>query len=281
MKGNKILALIALCALAVPSGFAVAAEPLVTGVTAQGSIDGNSGAVGQISLIQQTLEDADAGYLANIKSGIVTHAKLSWNQDAEAIVEVTPEGLAKDKFFAVADNKEVTISAEKAEQTEVHKVKFNYVPTVKEHETQATAVIGKAFTLDLTEVFEDKDGDAMTFSYRLNDDKDKTAIDSSEFTYTPTQIGTDSVEFFAEDAGAAADKSISATSFRMQINVQNDALITSLSFSYPGVDNISLSPRFDSATDQYVLNVPDDIPYVVPGMRQEKRKNAILAEIIM
>lgn len=67
MKWNKILALVTLCALAVPSGFAVAAEPLVTDVAVKGSVNGTSGVTNQISLVQQTVEDADKGYLANIK----------------------------------------------------------------------------------------------------------------------------------------------------------------------------------------------------------------------
>lgn len=279
MKWNKILALVTLCALAVPSGFAVAAEPLVTDVAVKGSVNGTSGVTNQISLVQQTVEDADKGYLANIKSNEVAYAQLSWNQAEDTEITAAPEGVAKDKFFAVADNKEVTLSAAKAAQTEVHKIKFNYVPQVKQAaESQRTIVIGKAFTLDLNEIFEDKDGDTMTFAYQKADERDRVAIEGTQFTYTPDKIGTENITFYAEDAGVKADSSVSGALFRMTINVQNDALISSLSFSYPGVDSVALSPRFESNTDQYVLNIPDDIPYVVPSYAAGEAEKCYIGE---
>lgn len=99
MKWNKILALVTLCALAVPSGFAVAAEPLVTDVAVKGSVNGTSGVTNQISLVQQTVEDADKGYLANIKSNEVAYAQLSWNQVEETEITATPGGRGERQIF--------------------------------------------------------------------------------------------------------------------------------------------------------------------------------------
>ena len=265
MKCKKFLALITLSALAVSTGLVTAADPLVTDVAVKVSVNGTSEVSSQSSMIEQTVEGADKGYLVNIKSDDVAYAQLSWGNDEETNITIAPEGLEKEKFFAVADNREVTVSAEKLGQTEVHKVKFNYVPHATTYTNQATVAVNKVFTLDLNELFSDKDGDTLTFSYVINDNKTRTMVEGNQFSYTPTTLGTDNIVFYAEDAGSAADSSISSATFRMTVNVQNDARMSSLSFSYPSIDSVSLSPKFDAEVDQYVLNIPDDIPYVVPN----------------
>ena len=116
----------------------------------------------------------------------------------------------------------------------------------------------------MNDLFADKDGDNMTFSYVQNDGETET-IDGDVFAYTPSETGIDYFVFYAQDGGVAADRNISPALFRLSVNVQNEALISQISFSYPGATSISLSPAFDPNVTQYTLNIPDDIPYVIPA----------------
>lgn len=273
MKSKKFLALLTLCALAVPTGFHVAAEDsLITGVTVQVSADGTNELQNKSSVKEQTDGDGCKEYLVNVKDDTAAYAKISVDCVEDATVELksepsTGDSLTKGTYFAIAGNRDIKIEATKTvdstPETEVQKVKFNYVPQTKDHANTAVAVVNQEFSLDLTELFADKDDDAMSFSYALNGGEEQT-VEGNVFTYTPTEIKTDTVTFYATDAGTDADSSVSPATFRMSITVQNDAILSSLSFGYPGVDTVSLSPAFDSKTENYVLNIPDGITYVVP-----------------
>ncbi len=260
MKCKKFLALFTLCAVLLPTGVILGEEPLITDISVEGSTNGTTAdAMGQIIWSSQ----GTGNYLANVTGDDVTYASISLEHAEDVNITFTPEGLEADKFFAIADNREVAVQAAKEQQSETTTIKFNYIPQTKEYATQAVAVIGKEFTLDMNELFADKDGDDMTFSYVQNDEE-MELIEGNVFAYTPNEIGTDNFVFYAQDNGTAADSRISPALFRFSVNVQNDALISQLSFDYPGVTSISLSPAFEPTVTQYILNIPDDIPYVVP-----------------
>lgn len=288
MKGKKFLALLALCALVVPTGFHVAAEgesELPINVTVQVSADGKNELQNKSSVKEQDDELGCKKYLVNVKDDTVAYAKIHIECEEGTTVKLEKSdsfaSMSTDEYFAIADYRNVRIEAtptlQNGHAVKVHTMEFNYVPQAKDHTNTATAVINQVFSLDLNELFADKDGDTMSFSYALNGGEEQT-VEGNVFTYTPTEMKTDTVTFYATDAGTATDSSVSPAEFRMSIQVQKDAILSSLSFGYPGVDTVSLSPAFDSQTTEYTLNIPDGITYVVPVYAEGEAEKCYIGE---
>ena len=79
------------------------------------------------------------------------------------------------------------------------------VPTIKtnvENPANVETTVGTEWTLNLSDIFEDKDGKDLTYKVKVNDG-DVVAIEGSTYRYTPSAAETTKLTFTANNGGAA------------------------------------------------------------------------------
>ncbi len=88
----------------------------------------------------------------------------------------------------------------------------NEIPTLSDGQEiacSAEVVAGAAYTLDLSDVFSDADGDTLTYTVKVNGEA--AVVADENYSLTPTVGGTYTLEFFASDSIATSEDSYTVT----------------------------------------------------------------------
>ncbi len=105
----------------------------------------------------------------------------------------------------------------------------NEIPTLADAQnTTSTAevIAGNAYTLDLSPLFADADGDALTYSVKINGEAAVAA--DANYSFAPTLGGTYTLEFFASDFMAT-----SVQSYTVTLNVINSTVTYDMTVLLP------------------------------------------------
>ncbi len=124
----------------------------------------------------------------------------------------------------------------------------NEIPTLSDgQEETASAEInaGEAYTLDLSQVFHDEDGDELTYTVKVNGEPPVTA--DSNYSFTPTVGGIYTLQFFASDSMKTSEESYTVT-----LNVENSNVTYNMTVMLPS----DIVPTF-YITDGYEGNGVD------------------------
>lgn len=156
-------------------------------------------------------------------------------------VSVTPQGGASvSRTFVFEVNKS-------ADQNHAPKLAEGVGETV-----QRNIGVGKAFALDLTQIFSDEDGDALTYSVKVGDGEAVSA--DASYSFTPETAGTYTLVFTASDGekGSPAytvtlTAGSSDTAIGILVNNSNKATNSSPSKAVVGADGIL---RVEERTDK-------------------------------
>ncbi|MBQ8836104.1 MAG: S-layer homology domain-containing protein [Clostridia bacterium] len=123
----------------------------------------------------------------------------------------------------------------------------NEIPALADGQnTEGTAeiVAGNAYTLDLAPVFTDADGDALTYSVKINGEAAVAA--DVNYSFAPTLGGTYTLEFFANDFMSASEQSYTVT-----LDVINSTVTYDMSVLLPSdiAPAFYITNGYDSGTD--------------------------------
>ncbi len=155
----------------------------------------------------------------------------------------------------------------------------NEVPTHAESQDEPMAVeivAGESFTLDLAPLFTDADGDALTYSVKINGEAAVSA--DANYNFTPTLGGTYELEFFASDFMATSVESYKVTlivtnsteTYDMSVLLPDD--ITPVFYITNGYDENGIDILGDTLTSvkgestdgytTYTVSVPDNVSLI-------------------
>ena len=137
----------------------------------------------------------------------------------------------------------------------------NEIPTLSEgQEENASAEInaGAAYTLDLSSVFSDADGDELTYIVEINGEEAVSA--DKNFSFMPTIGGTYTLRFFAKDFIAQSEDSYTVT-----LNVTNSAVTYDMTVMLPS----DIVPAF-YITDGYDENGVDILGTILTSVAGEE-----------
>ena len=102
----------------------------------------------------------------------------------------------------------------------------NEIPTLSDGQEiacNAEVIAGEAYTLDLSSIFSDADGDALSYTVKINGESAVTA--DTNYSFIPTVGGTYTLEFFASDSIATSEDSYTVTLTVTNSNVTYDMTV--------------------------------------------------------
>ena len=152
----------------------------------------------------------------------------------------------------------------------------NEIPTLAEGQEEtasAQLTAGEAYTLDLSSVFDDADGDELSYLVEINGEEAVPA--EKNFSFTPTVGGTYTLRFFAKDFISQSEESYTVTldvanstaTYDMTVNLPSD--ITPVFYASSGYDEngnnilgeeltFTIGETVDAVT-AYTVSVPENI----------------------
>lgn len=180
--------------------------------------------------------------------------KLSTNNDYRYSNNTTvfnttlSNGMGKATMYLYNENPKAT--SNKYTTYTINYAIDNEIPKLAEGQNKThtdTAFAGAEYTVDLSNVFVDPEGDELTYSVKVNGEN-AVAIDNP-YTFTPTVGGTYTLEFFASD-----NMSTSEEAYTVTLDVKNSDVTYDMSVLLPDYIN----PEF-YITNGYDANGTDII----------------------
>ena len=142
------------------------------------------------------------------------------------------------------------------------------VPTIKANVVNpatADATVGTAWTLNLSDIFEDKDGKALTYKVKVNDG-DVVDIEGSTYRYVPSAAGTTKLTFTANNGGTADSEA-----YVVNLTAKTGTVaapwpqITKISVTDGYVYDSEVDPAVKAAITDYIITQYDERETLVSG----------------
>ena len=142
------------------------------------------------------------------------------------------------------------------------------VPTIKANVVNpatADATVGTAWTLNLSDIFEDKDGKALTYKVKVNDG-DVVDIEGSTYRYVPSAAGTTKLTFTANNGGTADSEA-----YVVNLTAKTGTVaapwpqITKISVTDGYVYDSEVDPAVKAAITDYTITQYDERETLVSG----------------
>ena len=142
------------------------------------------------------------------------------------------------------------------------------VPTIKANVVNpatADATVGTAWTLNLSDIFEDKDGKALTYKVKVNDG-DVVDIEGSTYRYVPSTAGTTKLTFTANNGGTADSEA-----YVVNLTAKTGTVaapwpqITKISVTDGYVYDSEVDPAVKAAITDYIITQYDERETLVSG----------------
>lgn len=136
----------------------------------------------------------------------------SFNSSNDTKVYTTTLSLGKGKATMYLYNAHPKASSNNYTTYTISYAVKNETPTISESQSElvmAEIVAGESFTLDLSPIFTDSDGDKLSYSVKINGNDAVTA--DKNFSFTPSLGGIYELEFFANDFISTSQESYKVT----------------------------------------------------------------------
>ncbi len=183
---------------------------------------------GKINANFNLTQNSDGCPFVSTKNGASgTSSGKAWDQRTTKIATTLSGGAAKTTFYYY--NVVPKVTSNHYETFTIEYAVKNEIPTLADKEkTGETATIsaGQAYELDLSNLFTDADGDALTYHVSVNGEA-KTAADAA-YSYTTNTAGEYTLVFTAHDG-----KGSSTDTYTVTLTVENVATKDSMTVKLP------------------------------------------------
>ena len=153
-------------------------------------------------------EDTDGGsltYKVSVNGGTVQPANADYTYTPVSEGTTTLRFTANDGKADSSDTYTVTITATNTPPENIPPNRRSSVPDT----ATASITVNGSYTLDLAAIFEDEDGDPLTYKVSVNGEAAQAA--SRNYTYTPATEGTNTLRFTANDGKADSSDTYTVT----------------------------------------------------------------------
>ena len=146
-----------------------------------------------------------------------------------------------------------------ADSTDTYTVTLTAVNTVPERKTgieaaeSDTITVSTSYQLDLSTIFEDENGDALTYKVKVNEEAEDTA--SSDYSFTPTETGTYTLVFKANDGSADSTDIYTVT---LEVKAANTAPARAAGISETGADSVAVQKTYSVNLDEIFVDADGD-----------------------